>query len=182
MIQKKGRIKLLYIAPERLESEEFLRLLETVQIDLLAVDEAHCISQWGHDFRPSYLKLAQMIQSLKQLPTVVALTATATQQVAQDISQLLSIPEQNQINTGFARENLAFQVVKEQKDSYLFTYLKTNKNQSGIIYATTRKEVERLYRLLRHNDFSVGMYHGGMDKKNNEQKVRKTFCLSARRL
>jgi len=162
---KKGRIKLLYIAPERLESEEFLRLLETVQIDLLAVDEAHCISQWGHDFRPSYLKLAQMIQSLKQLPTVVALTATATQQVAQDISHLLSIPEQNQINTGFARENLAFQVVKEQKDSYLFTYLKTNKNQSGIIYATTRKEVERLYHLLSHNDFSVGMYHGGMDKK-----------------
>ncbi|WP_202585871.1 DEAD/DEAH box helicase, partial [Vagococcus lutrae] len=106
---KKGRIKLLYIAPERRESEEFLRLLETVQIDLLAVDEAHCISQWGHDFRPSYLKLAQKIQSLKQLPTVVALTATATQQVAQDISHLLSIPEQNQINTGFARENLAFQ-------------------------------------------------------------------------
>lgn len=162
---RKGNVKLLYVAPERLESEEFLRLLEEIQIDLLAVDEAHCISQWGHDFRPSYLKLAEMIQSLKQIPTVVALTATATQQVAQDISQLLRIPENNQINTGFVRENLAFQIVKEQKDSYLFTYLKTNKNQSGIIYATTRKEVERLYYLLNHKGFSVGMYHGGMDKE-----------------
>lgn len=161
---KKGHIKLLYVAPERLESNEFLRLLEAVKIELLAVDEAHCISQWGHDFRPSYLKLAEMIQSFKQRPTVVALTATATQQVAQDISRLLSISHENQINTGFARENLAFQVVKEQKDSYLFAYLKMNKNQSGIIYATTRKEVERLYHLLQHHEFSVGMYHGGMDR------------------
>ncbi|MDN6639468.1 MAG: DNA helicase RecQ [Tetragenococcus sp.] len=166
---KNSEVKLLYVAPERLESEDFLRLLEEVNIDLLAVDEAHCISQWGHDFRPSYLKLAEMIQSFAQAPTVVALTATATQQVAQDISHLLEIPNDNQINTGFARENLAFQVVKDQKDSYLFAYLKMNKNQSGIIYATTRKEVERLYRLLQHNDFSVGKYHGGMDRQERAQ-------------
>ncbi|GAA3018028.1 DNA helicase RecQ [Tetragenococcus solitarius] len=163
------KVKLLYVAPERLESEEFLHLLEEIQIDLLAVDEAHCISQWGHDFRPSYLKLNEMIQFLKQKPTVVALTATATQQVAQDISDLLTISKSNQINTGFARENLSFQVVKEQKDSYLIAYLKTNENQSGIIYATTRKEVERLYYLLKHNGFSVGMYHGGMDKNERAQ-------------
>jgi len=166
---KNQEVKLLYVAPERLESEDFLRLLEKVNIELLAVDEAHCISQWGHDFRPSYLKLAEMIQSLKQRPTVIALTATATQQVAKDISDVLSIPNNNQVNTGFARENLAFQVVKEQKDSYLFAYLKMNRNQSGIIYATTRKEVERLYHLLRQNDFSVGIYHGGMGKDERAQ-------------
>jgi ATP-dependent DNA helicase RecQ len=158
----RGEIKLLYVAPERLESADFRELLRYVPIELLAVDEAHCISQWGHDFRPSYLKLAETIANFDQQPTVIALTATATPQVAEDISNLLHISKENEIKTGFARENLAFQVVKDQKDLYLTEYLKLNQGQSGIIYASTRKEVERLYHLLKHQQFSVGKYHGGL--------------------
>ena len=152
----RGEIKLLYVAPERLESADFRELLRYVPIELLAVDEAHCISQWGHDFRPSYLKLA-------------ALTATATPQVADDISNLLHISKENEIKTGFARDNLAFQVVKDQKDLYLTEYLKLNQGQSGIIYASTRKEVERLYHLLKHQQFSVGKYHGGLNDAERMQ-------------
>ncbi|MGL9747522.1 DNA helicase RecQ [Enterococcus sp. DIV0170] len=158
----RGEIKLLYVAPERLESADFRELLRYVPIELLAVDEAHCISQWGHDFRPSYLKLAETIENFDQQPTVIALTATATPQVAEDISSLLHIAKENEVKTGFARENLAFQVVKEQKDLYLLEYLKLNKGQSGIIYASTRKEVDRLYHLLKHQEFAVGKYHGGL--------------------
>ncbi|MGX7205827.1 DNA helicase RecQ [Enterococcus pingfangensis] len=165
----RGEIKLLYVAPERLESADFRELLRYVPIELLAVDEAHCISQWGHDFRPSYLRLAETIQNFDQQPTIIALTATATPQVADDISNLLHIPKENEIKTGFARENLAFQVVKEQKDLYLLEYLKLNKGQSGIIYASTRKEVERLYHLLKHHDFAVGRYHGGLNDQERLQ-------------
>lgn len=162
---RKKQVKLLYIAPERLESDEFTALLEKVDVELLAIDEAHCISQWGHDFRPSYLKLADVLYLFNKRPTVVALTATATPTVAQDICDLLEIPSDNQITTGFSRENLAFQVIKGQKDTYLLQYLKMNKGQSGIIYATTRKEVERIYHLIRHAGFSSGLYHGGMQKE-----------------
>src|SRR5699024_4875542 len=127
---RKKQVKLLYIAPERLESDEFTALLEKVDVELLAIDEAHCISQWGHDFRPSYLKLADVLYLFNKRPTVVALTATATPTVAQDICDLLEIPSDNQITTGFSRENLAFQVIKGQKDTYLLQYLKMNKGQS----------------------------------------------------
>ena len=164
----RGEIKLLYVAPERLESADFRELLRYVPIELLAVDEAHCISQWGHDFRPSYLKLAETIANFDQQPTVIALTATATPQVADDISNLLHISKENEIKTGFARENLAFQVVKDQKDLYLTEYLKLNQGQSGIIYASTRKEVERLYHLLKHQQFS-GKYHGGLNDAERMQ-------------
>ena len=165
----RGEIKLLYVAPERLESADFRELLRYVPIELLAVDEAHCISQWGHDFRPSYLKLAETIANFDQQPTVIALTATATPQVADDISNLLHISKENEIKTGFARDNLAFQVVKDQKDLYLTEYLKLNQGQSGIIYASTRKEVERLYHLLKHQQFSVGKYHGGLNDAERMQ-------------
>ncbi|MGO3733389.1 MAG: DNA helicase RecQ [Vagococcus sp.] len=158
----RDEIKLLYVAPERLGTADFLELMRHVQVDLIAIDEAHCISHWGHDFRPSYLNLANTIRSFSSRPTIVALTATATPEVAEDICQLLSIPIDHQIKTGFARENLAFQVIKDQKDVYLLEYLKMNQGQSGIIYASTRKEVERIYRLIQHNDVKVGMYHGGL--------------------
>lgn len=158
----RDEIKLLYVAPERLGTADFLELMRHVQVDLIAIDEAHCISHWGHDFRPSYLNLANTIRSFSSRPTIVALTATATPEVAEDICQLLSIPIDHQIKTGFARENLAFQVIKDQKDVYLLEYLKMNQEQSGIIYASTRKEVERIYRLIQHNDVKVGMYHGGL--------------------
>lgn len=165
----RGEIKLLYVAPERLESADFRELLRYVPIELLAVDEAHCISQWGHDFRPSYLKLAETIGNFNQQPTIIALTATATSQVAEDISNLLHIPKENEVKTGFARENLAFQVVKEQKDVYLLEYLKLNQGQSGIIYASTRKEVDRLFHLLKHHQFAVGKYHGGLSSEERLQ-------------
>ncbi|MEO1768210.1 DNA helicase RecQ [Candidatus Enterococcus ferrettii] len=164
-----GKIKLLYVAPERLESASFRQLLHYVPIELLAVDEAHCISQWGHDFRPSYLRLAETIEELSQRPTIIALTATATEHVADDILQLLQIPTDNQINTGFARENLTFQVVKDAKESYLMEYLKLNKGQAGIIYASTRKEVERLYHLLRNQNITVASYHGGMSERDRSK-------------
>lgn len=162
---RQGRIKLLYVSPERLDSEAFRYSLRQMPIALLAVDEAHCISQWGHDFRPSYLRLAETIDNWEQKPTIVALTATATPKVAEDIENLLSIPAENQVKTGFARENLAFQVVKDQKDTYITTYLKMNQGQSGIIYASTRKEVERIYHLLKHEHVSVGYYHGGLSEE-----------------
>lgn len=164
-----GQLKLLYVAPERLEVASFQQLLEQLPIDLVAIDEAHCISQWGHDFRPSYLRIPELLQGLSKNTTVVALTATATPKVAEDICQLLKIPEKNRVQTGFARENLAFQVVKEQKDSYLQEYLKLNRGQSGIIYAATRKEVDRLYHVLRDADFSVGRYHGGLTERERTQ-------------
>lgn len=167
-------VKLLYVAPERLESYDFQQLLLHVPIDLLAVDEAHCISQWGHDFRPSYLRLAEIVEQFQQRPTVIALTATATPQVADDIVAQLHIPEENQVKTGFARENLSFQAIKDQnRDVFLLEYLKMNADQSGIVYASTRKEVERIYHLLQSKKISVGMYHGGMNERlrseNQEQ-------------
>ena len=166
MMQARNRqLKLLYVSPERLDSEAFRYALKQVPISLIAVDEAHCISQWGHDFRPSYLRLAETIGLLENKPTIVALTATATPKVAEDIERLLSIPAQNQVKTGFARENLAFQVVKDQKDTYISTYLKMNQGQSGIIYASTRKEVERIYHLLKHEKIAVGYYHGGLSEE-----------------
>ncbi|MET2099570.1 DNA helicase RecQ [Enterococcus faecalis] len=159
-------VKLLYVAPERLESYDFQQMLIHVPIDLLAVDEAHCISQWGHDFRPSYLRLAEIIDQFQQQPTVIALTATATPQVAEDIVKQLRIPSENEIKTGFARENLSFQVVKDQnRDVFLLEYLKMNTGQSGIIYASTRKEVERIYHLLESKKIAAGMYHGGMSEQ-----------------
>lgn len=157
-----GKYKLVYVAPERFEMFSFKQLLQQEKISLIAVDEAHCISQWGHDFRPSYLQLAQEIKALPKRPAVIALTATATPQVANDIETSLEIPVNNKVQTGFARENLAFQVVKDGKDSYLLEYLRVNQQQAGIIYASTRKEVERLYHLLKSKKIEVGYYHGGL--------------------
>ncbi len=172
----RGEVKLLYVAPERLETSDFIELLRHVQVDLIAVDEAHCISQWGHDFRPSYLNLANTIRGFSPRPRIIALTATATPEVAEDICELLSIPLSNQVKTGFGRENLAFEVMKDQKDVYLLEYLKMNKGQSGIIYASTRKEVERIFRLANHHKFSVGMYHGGMNE-SERSKSQEDFAF-----
>ncbi|RWR12520.1 DNA helicase RecQ [Siminovitchia fortis] len=165
-----GKYKLVYIAPERLETDYFLRLLEEVHVSLVAIDEAHCISQWGHDFRPSYLLIRKLINKIKPKPTVLALTATATPQVREDIRQLLDISADNTIVTGFERENLRFHVVKGQnRDLFLTDYVQKNSGQAGIVYAATRKEVERLYQLLKAKGIGVGKYHAGMSEKQRDR-------------
>ncbi|MFD1124196.1 DNA helicase RecQ [Lentilactobacillus raoultii] len=164
---KNSEVKLLYVSPERLDSGAFSQLA-ALPIDLVAVDEAHCISQWGHDFRPSYLALTNHLHQLPSHPAIIALTATATPRVAEDIKARLGLSEE--VKTGFERDNLAFKVVKNQdSDRYLLDYLKLNSDQSGIIYASTRKEVERLTRLLQKYHFSVTMYHGGLSRDERRQ-------------
>ncbi|MEH7179953.1 DNA helicase RecQ [Neobacillus vireti] len=160
---KQGIYKLLYIAPERLESREFIEDLKQMDIPLVAVDEAHCISQWGHDFRPSYRHIQQMVHSLPQKPNVLALTATATPRVREDICETLDIDQENSILTGFERENLTFSVIKGQdRLHFLKDYLKKNEKEAGIIYAATRKNVEQLYERLKKDNINVARYHAGM--------------------
>lgn len=172
VLQKARRheLKLLYIAPERLENQFFLELLEDLPVSLVAVDEAHCISQWGHDFRPSYLKLPLLLAQLKQAPTVIALTATATPQVAHDIKTLLQIPTTNEVKTSFARPNLTFKLIKGTNfEKYLLAYLKENPHESGIIYAATRKKVEQLGNLLQKCGLNAGIYHAGLSETVRKQ-------------
>lgn len=164
---ERQEVKLLYVSPERLDSGYFERLAQ-LPVSLVAIDEAHCISQWGHDFRPSYLRLTEIIKQLPSHPTIVALTATATPKVAADIMQRLDL--QREVKTGFARENLSFKVVKDQdSDRFLLDYLKMNTEQSGIIYASTRKEVERLTLMLDKQSVPVTMYHGGLSKQERQK-------------
>lgn len=170
---QQGRYKLLYIAPERLESRDFMESLKSLEIPLVAVDEAHCISQWGHDFRPSYRHIQRMADNLPQKPVVLALTATATPRVREDICETLKIDGQHTIITGFERENLSFSVVKGQ-DRFLFLkeYIKRNEKEAGIIYAATRKTVDQLYEKLRKENINVARYHAGMNdvERNSEQE------------
>lgn len=169
-----GKYKLLYVAPERLDSVDFMESIRKLDIPLVAVDEAHCISQWGHDFRPSYLHIKEMVHQLPQKPVVMALTATATPQVRADICRSLQIEEENTVMTGFERVNLSFQVIKGQ-DRYAFlkSYLKKYEQEGGIIYAATRKNVEQLYEKLKKEGFSVGRYHAGMGDTCRKEEQEK---------
>jgi len=158
-----GEYKILYIAPERLESESFINQLRQLPIKLVAVDEAHCISSWGHDFRPSYLRIKHLISELPSNPTILALTATATPQVKSDICTQLGIDEGSAIITGFGRENLSFKVIRGQnRIDYISNYVKKNHNEAGIIYAATRKEVDKVTEQLKRQGVSVGRYHAGL--------------------
>ena len=163
---RNGDYKLLYIAPERLESKSFCQLLESLDISLLAIDEAHCVSQWGHDFRTSYGAIAPLINGLTKRPIVAAFTATATDGVKQDAVKLLSLKSPNIYVTGFDRENLLFSVVRgANKKDFILKYVEDNKEKSGIIYAGTRKEVDNLYEVLRRRGYSVGKYHAGLSEQ-----------------
>lgn len=160
---RQNKYKLIYIAPERLVDVSFLRLLEACEVSFVAIDEAHCLSQWGHDFRPSYMKIASFIENIKPKPLVLALTATATIPVREDINHNLTIDPSNTIMTSSRRENLAFKVEKGiDKASYTLSYLNNNKEKTGIIYAATRKQVNSLYEKLSAKGIAVGKYHGGM--------------------
>ncbi|MEK5194654.1 DNA helicase RecQ [Bacillus sp. FSL M7-0884] len=171
-LAKQGHYKLLYVAPERLDSMEFVDQLIDMKIPMIAIDEAHCISQWGHDFRPSYLHIHRIVDYLPEKPLVLALTATATPQVREDICNTLGINQENTIMTTFERENLSFSVIKGQdRNAYLADYIRQNQKESGIIYAATRKVVDQLYEDLMKAGVSVSKYHAGMsDNDRNEQQ------------
>lgn len=171
-----GKIKLIYITPERLAIDYFRYQLNFLDIDLVAVDEAHCISQWGHDFRPAYRQLLDGINSLKSRPNILALTATATPAVQDDICEQLNIPKQNMIITSFARPNLSFKVVNSPQNAplYIAQYIKMHPDEAGIIYTNTRKKVESLTDYLAKKGISVGAYHGGMETKERDE-VQEAF-------
>lgn len=158
-----GAYKLLYIAPERLETESFWELLSAMNISFVAVDEAHCVSEWGHDFRPSYTKIAVMIAKLPKRPVVAAFTATATPQVKEDIVKLLELRLPYVLVTGFDRENLYFEVDKPvDKFDFLLDYIKKNEENSGIIYCSTRKTVENVCEKLNKHGIMAVRYHAGL--------------------
>lgn len=165
-----GKVKILFVAPERFELESFNYFLQHLSIDLVAIDEAHCISQWGHDFRPSYVTFAKRLADLSTSPTLLALTATATPRVSADIQDLLQISEDNTVKTGFLRENLRFEVVKgKDKRDFLKSYLKEHADESGIIYANTRKEVEEVTEWLNRNNFPAKRYHAGLSELERQK-------------
>lgn len=167
-----GQYRLLYIAPERLESQSFLNQLKRVKVPLIAVDEAHCISQWGHDFRPSYRAIHRLKEVFTEQPTVLALTATATPDVRADICRILQIEQNNTVITGFARSNLSFSVVLGQdKNKFLKDFIKKNEQEVGIIYAATRKTVDLLHDLLTKVGVRAAKYHAGLPEafRNKEQ-------------
>ena len=171
-----GKYKIIYVAPERLLTDGFLDTCKKIKISMVAVDEAHCVSQWGQDFRPSYLKIVSFIKSLANRPIVGAFTATATNDVKEDIKKILRLENPFEITTGFDRPNLFFGVIKSSsKDEKLIDLIRERGDRSGIVYCATRKNVESVCELLCDNGFSATRYHAGLDeyerRKNQEDFV-----------
>ena len=166
-----GRIKLIYVTPERLNMDYFRYQLNFLPIDLVAIDEAHCISQWGHDFRPAYRQLKDAVDQLKSHPNILALTATATPAVQEDIGDQLGISKDNFIITSFARSNISFRVAHPETTTrrYIRDYLKEHQDEAGIIYINTRRGVDELTDYLAGQHFSVAGYHAGMDSADRAQ-------------
>ena len=173
---RRGIYKIVYVAPERLSVPDFLNACMDIKVDLLAIDEAHCISQWGQDFRPSYLKIADFIDALGYRPTVAAFTATATAEVKDDIEYSLKLKSPFRMTTGFDRPNLKFEVIRpKNKYGALIEILKRHADDSGIIYCSTRKTVEEVGNKLNEDGFSATVYHAGLEdevrKQNQEDFV-----------
>ena len=167
---RRGECKLLYIAPERLQAEGFRRLLEELPVSLVAVDEAHCVSQWGQDFRPSYLEIAELVRSLPARPPVGAFTATATAAVRRDIETLLELRDPLRVTTGFDRPNLFFEVARPRdKDLWLSRFLAERPEQSGIVYCATRKTVDAVTASLLAQGVPAARYHAGMEDQERRQ-------------
>ena len=161
---KGGAYKIIYVAPERLSTEDFLAFAESTELSLLAVDEAHCVSQWGQDFRPSYLKIAEFCAALPHRPPVGAFTATATDEVKRDIVKLLELREPLELTTGFDRPNLYFSVeTPGSKDVWLNAFVAERREQSGIVYCATRKNVEKVCENLQNRGFEATRYHAGLE-------------------
>ncbi|MFC5603875.1 DNA helicase RecQ [Sporosarcina koreensis] len=158
-----GMYRLLYVAPERFESPSFIQQISKMDIPMIAIDEAHCISQWGHNFRPSYRMLSKVVSSFERKPVVLALTATATPAVREDICDQLHIEHENTVMTGFERSNLTFSVIKGQdRDKFVKDYVKKNEGEAGIIYAATRKAVDQIHATLERSGIAVAKYHAGL--------------------
>ena len=171
---REGKYKIVYVAPERLNTRAFWEISQTLNISLIAVDEAHCISQWGQDFRPSYLEIVKFIRSLPVRPIIGAFTATATKEVKADIINILNLNNPFSITTGFDRPNLSFSVFSPRdKDAFLLKTLKKYDDDYGIIYCATRKTVERLCKDLDESGYSVTRYHAGLsaDERRNNQEA-----------
>ena len=167
-----GYYKIIYIAPERLTPEYLPTIFKNLPISMIAVDEAHCLSQWGHDFRPSYKNILTFVQSLAEKPLIGAFTATATPEVREDIIKLLGLNNPNVFVTGFDRPNLYFSVLRgENKDKFVVDYVQKHLNEAGIIYAGTRKDVDALQALLEIKGIKAGRYHAGMsDEARNKMQ------------
>ena len=171
-----GRYKIIYVAPERLTSYTFLDFACHAEISMVTVDEAHCISQWGQDFRPSYLKIVEFVERLPGRPIVSAFTATATEDVKNDIVHILRLEQPKVVVTGFDRENLYYSVERiRRKDDFVLDYIHNHPQESGIIYCATRKNVDKLFELLFKSGVAVTRYHAGLDnetrKKNQEDFI-----------
>ncbi|ALX49825.1 DNA helicase RecQ [Lentibacillus amyloliquefaciens] len=173
---KSGKYKFVYAAPERFESSSFMSVMKRIPISLIAFDEAHCISQWGHDFRPSYRSIIPNLSQLPDIPVTVALTATATTDVISDIQGLLDIQNDHIVKTGFERANLSFHVVKgKDKPTYIRSFMAEHRDESGIIYTATRKQADALCEQLRKRGFSAAKYHAGLSE--NERKEAQTAFI-----
>ncbi|MDR0585473.1 MAG: DNA helicase RecQ [Treponema sp.] len=176
-----GKVKLLYIAPERLQKTDFSFFANGETIQLVVIDEAHCVSQWGHDFRPGYLQIAGFIRNIKPRPVAAAFTATATPEVREDIQRLLKLRDPFSITTGFDRPNLYFEVQKPQnRKQALLQCLEKRKDSSGIVYCATRKAVEEIHQLLVREGFSAVRYHAGLD--DAERRANQDDFLYDRRM
>lgn len=168
---KSGKVKIIYIAPERLGNEKFTSFISKLNISMIAVDEAHCISQWGHDFRKSYLDIPAFMNKIGKRPQILALTATATPEVREDIEDKLQMRNSFSYVAGFDRDNIFFKVVRNVvAEAYIVDYLKKNPKKSGIIYASTRKEVDNLFSYLKDiKGYEVGKYHAGLSEKERKE-------------
>ncbi|BBI32271.1 DNA helicase RecQ [Cohnella abietis] len=165
-----GHYKLLYVAPERLESEYFREMVRQLEIPLIAVDEAHCVSQWGHDFRPSYMTITSLLRDIEPRPVMAAFTATATDVVKDDIVGRLRLREPVRVTTGYARDNLALTVVRNaDKRDYVARFIQAHPDQAGIIYASTRREVESVFSFIHSLKIPVGKYHAGLPEEERAQ-------------
>ncbi len=165
-----GRYKIIYVAPERLETWDFNCFAQRAQISMVAVDEAHCISQWGQDFRPSYLKIVSFIKKLNSRPVISAFTATATSQVKDDIIAVLGLKDPQLLVSGFDRQNLYFGVeTPKNKMNYILQYIEGRPGDSGIIYCATRKNVEKVYETLQARGVPVAKYHAGLTPRERSE-------------